>query len=102
MSQEDILNLLKQGHQIGSHTMSHLLRNTASLDEVNREVVESQKMLQSWFGCNVSSFCSVIQTTISVNAMAKSAIEQQYKFHFTASGLNGMGKKSAVDFPKKH
>ena len=99
MSQEDVLNLLKHGHQIGSHTMSHLLRNTATAEEVNREVVESQKLLKAWFGCDVNSFCSVIQTTISVNAMAKSAIEQQYKFHFTTfPGLNGAEKNPRMIF----
>ncbi|MBX7051483.1 MAG: polysaccharide deacetylase family protein [Flavobacteriales bacterium] len=99
MNKEEVASLMHHGHMIGSHTMSHLLRASSSNADVVREVSESQKLLSSWFQMNVPAFCSVIQTTLSINARAKSEIQNQYTFHFTTyPGLNGTEKNPQLIF----
>ena len=99
MSANDIQLLLDDGHAIGSHTMTHLLRSTSTDEEVKREVSESKKALQKLVGVEVQSFCSPINTSISVNSIAKKSIAEEYQYHFTTfPGLNGKKKNRQIIF----
>lgn len=99
MNKDDLHFLLKSGHMIGSHTMSHLLRVTSNQDMVLREVAESQEVLQEWLGLKINSFCSVIQTGFSVNGLAMELIHELYSYHFTTfPGMNGLSKNGKLIF----
>lgn len=89
MNSHDIRGLLAAGHKIGSHTMTHLLRSTSTEEEIYWEVLGSKEWLQNTFSIEVDAFCSPINTSLSVNALAKKLIKENYLFHFTTyPGLN--------------
>ncbi len=96
MNISDLSKLSERGHFIESHTMSHLLRNTHTDQEIEKEIVGSRLWLNNRLAKNATMFCSPIQTNFSVNSRAKKRIEQEYKYHFTTfPGLNG-------DVPNPH
>jgi peptidoglycan/xylan/chitin deacetylase (PgdA/CDA1 family) len=75
--------LMSQGHRIGSHSMSHLLRASSDADMIEREVASSKKWLKEKLNTDVDSFCSPINTNFSISQSSKRSIEKNYTFHFT-------------------
>lgn len=89
MNCDEIKGLISAGHKVGSHTMTHLLRSGMKHPELIREIVESKQWLSNQLGTEIDSFCSPINTGISVNSEAKELIAANYRFHFTTyPGLN--------------
>ena len=78
------LKVLKErGHCVESHTMSHRLRATDSQEDVERELMLSKITIEKKLGTKPTMFCSPVQTNLSVSAMAKRRIKEEYNFHFT-------------------
>jgi peptidoglycan/xylan/chitin deacetylase (PgdA/CDA1 family) len=99
MNEMDLRGLLKRGHFVESHTMSHLLRNTSDINMVEREVKQSGAWILQRLSWKSAMFCSPIQTNFSVNEEAKRLIEQEYEFHFTTfPGLHSNGKNTQLVF----
>jgi len=57
MSWKHLKELLDDGHEIGSHTMSHALLPQLDNDELYFELTESRKILQQKLGIEIESFC---------------------------------------------
>ncbi len=62
MNSEDIQKLIRAGHHVGSHTMSHQLRSNSEEEMIAREVVESAVRLHQISGQNIKSFFYPIDT----------------------------------------
>jgi peptidoglycan/xylan/chitin deacetylase (PgdA/CDA1 family) len=99
MDESDLKLLLSRGHSVESHTMSHLLRATNALNDIEREVVQSKQWISQTLSTQCTMFCSPIQTNFSVNAQAKRLINEEYKFHFTTfPGLHADGRDAQLIF----
>lgn len=83
LSVYELLELIKQGHVVGSHTMSHLMRSTCSAEQGEQEVVGSKRKLEGLLGVAIEGFCSPINTNFSVNSRSKALINEHYAYHFT-------------------
>jgi len=57
MSWAELRQLVADGHEVGSHSMSHALLPLCSHDELAREVGESRRFLEARLGSTVASFC---------------------------------------------
>ena len=57
MSWEQLRELLGEGMEIGSHTMSHPRLNRVSSDQARREIFDSKRELEGRLGVEISSFC---------------------------------------------
>lgn len=83
LSWEQIQEIIRKGHQIGSHTSSHTLTSESSDEELTYEIIESKKVLEEKLNCKIRSFCSINNTFASVNKNAARLIRLHYDFHFT-------------------
>lgn len=57
MSWQQIRELGAQGHEIGSHSLTHPLLPDLDAAQIEREVVQSRSQLARAAGCDVASFC---------------------------------------------
>jgi peptidoglycan/xylan/chitin deacetylase (PgdA/CDA1 family) len=57
MSWQQIRELGAQGHEIGSHSLTHPLLTDLDAEQLEREVVRSRSQLADAAGCEVASFC---------------------------------------------
>jgi peptidoglycan/xylan/chitin deacetylase (PgdA/CDA1 family) len=57
MSWQQIRELGAQGHEIGSHSLTHPLLTDLDAEQLQREVVQSRSQLAAAVGCEVASFC---------------------------------------------
>jgi hypothetical protein len=57
MSWQQIRELGAQGHEIGSHSLTHPLLTDLDAAQLEREVVRSRSQLAEATGCEVASFC---------------------------------------------
>ncbi|MFM7729300.1 MAG: polysaccharide deacetylase family protein [Flavobacteriales bacterium] len=90
MNISDLKNLLERGHFVESHTLSHLLRNSSTIQEIENEIAGSKRWLSERLNNKATMFCSPIQSNYSVNSTSKKRIQQEYVYHFTTfPGLNG-------------
>ncbi|MBN2040495.1 MAG: polysaccharide deacetylase family protein [Spirochaetes bacterium] len=56
MNREQINELIKEGWEIGSHTITHPKLNQISMEEATNEIIASKKTLEDMFGVKVISF----------------------------------------------
>jgi peptidoglycan/xylan/chitin deacetylase (PgdA/CDA1 family) len=57
MTFEELAELATDGHEIGSHSMTHCLMPECDDGALSYEVVESRRILQNRLGKTVASFC---------------------------------------------
>jgi peptidoglycan/xylan/chitin deacetylase (PgdA/CDA1 family) len=57
MTFSDLAKLASEGHEIGSHSMSHCLMPECDDDKLRYELTESKRILESQIGHAVESFC---------------------------------------------
>ena len=56
LSPSEIIEIASLGHEVGSHTVTHINMTHASEDIMLEELVESKKFLSELLGCEVNSF----------------------------------------------
>jgi peptidoglycan/xylan/chitin deacetylase (PgdA/CDA1 family) len=84
MSWEDLRFLKKEGHYIGSHTLSHTLDRYSTNDGKSfKEISESKALIEERLLQKVDAYCSINNTLQSTGKYEKELIEQNYRFHFT-------------------
>jgi peptidoglycan/xylan/chitin deacetylase (PgdA/CDA1 family) len=99
MGYDELKILIKDGHLIGCHTMSHCLSAKMNTEEIAKEIVASKDVLEFNLGSGISTFCSPNHTSFSVNSEAKKLIASNYAFHFTTfPGMHSHMKNSQVIF----
>ncbi len=57
LTRAQVLELVRAGHEIGSHTIDHPILTSATDAELEREVVGSKAALEAWLGAAVTGFC---------------------------------------------
>lgn len=57
MRWDEVIELHRRGHEIGSHSVSHALLTQLDDDALRRELLQSRETLESQLGAQVSSFC---------------------------------------------
>jgi peptidoglycan/xylan/chitin deacetylase (PgdA/CDA1 family) len=57
MSVDQLQDIVKDGHEIGSHTVTHLPLIGLTQDERDKEIGESRRVLEDVLSIEVSSFC---------------------------------------------
>ncbi len=83
MSWDDLKQLLKMGHIIGSHTTTHRLHSSMTKEEVVKEVVESKMILEAKLDISINHFATPNNTLSSINRAAATLIQETYKYHHT-------------------
>lgn len=81
MTPQQIADLVRRGHSVGSHTYSHV--NLATLDEnqLHHEVVDSAAKITSWTGQPVDAFAWTLSWD-SISPAAWRLIQQHHRFCF--------------------
>lgn len=57
MSRDQALGLIRSGHEIGSHTLTHPILTRTSDAELEDEVTRSKSALEAWLGHSIDGFC---------------------------------------------
>lgn len=57
MNKAQLLDWAANGHEVGAHTLDHVLLSAVAEDEANRQIVESKRVLEQITGTEVSNFC---------------------------------------------
>ena len=88
MSWDDLGELIKDGHTIGAHTMSHVnLAKITELKELQSEIVESADILQQKLGIPIEHFAFPFGNIDCFSAQALNLAKR--RFNFIHSGLRG-------------
>ncbi len=56
LNKSDIKEIIQEGHEIGSHTISHLYLDNMSTEEIYQEIVASKINMEEDFNISISSF----------------------------------------------
>lgn len=57
LSREQVRDLHRRGHEVGSHTLGHPLLPLLEAGQLEREVAGSRAVLESWLAAPVAGFC---------------------------------------------
>jgi len=57
MTKDQVGRLAEQGHEVGSHTLSHPILTSMDADGCRSEIVGAKKLLQEWTRREVAGFC---------------------------------------------
>tara|TARA_B110000444_G_C18852044_1_gene606618 strand:- start:16059 stop:16892 length:834 start_codon:yes stop_codon:yes gene_type:complete len=88
MSWENIIDLVNDGHSIGSHTKNHLkLSKIKNIKILEEEILHSAKEIEQKTGFKVKHFAYPFGDIDSINRKVINMIKTRYKFLF--SGLRG-------------
>lgn len=84
MSWEDLRDLLRRGHAVGSHTTSHTsLGKGIGPDVLRREVVDSKRILEERLGQTIRSFCWPFGRMADYSRAGYELVRANYQFAFT-------------------
>lgn len=87
MSWADIIQIRKDGHKIGSHTLTHkLIANKSDLENSKEEIATSKFMISTNTEISpdeIDSFCSINNSLESIGEKELKLIKENYKYHFT-------------------
>ena len=88
MSREQIVDLDRRGHGIGSHTLTHVPLTKVDQTEMTREIRGSSEMLASWLG-HECAFFSWTYSWREITAEGLAIASQCHRYCFSpCSGLN--------------
>jgi peptidoglycan/xylan/chitin deacetylase (PgdA/CDA1 family) len=57
MTPDQVRQLAENGHEIGSHTLSHPILPTMTADQRRKEIVGARQLLREWTNREVPGFC---------------------------------------------
>src|SRR3989338_7220744 len=88
MSWDDLRWLIRSGHTIGSHTMTHAcLSKIISPEELFYEVAQSKKILEAQLQQSIEHFAYPLGDVDSINSVALSLALKHYRYVY--SGVRG-------------
>jgi len=83
MTHENLLELIDNNFQIGCHSLNHVrLNDNLSINELQKEVVESKIILEKNLKTKIDYFCWVIGDKESYSSKAYNLIKKNYKLSF--------------------
>ncbi len=81
---EDLDKIVRSGHKIGSHTLTHtIIANESTIENSKNEIIKSKLVISEKLGINIDSFCSTNNTIESVEKKELDLIMNNYNYHFT-------------------
>lgn len=93
---ELIQKFIDDGHEIGSHSITHPYLTTLSKEEVNYELKESKSFLENYLNINIEYFATPYG---DYNGSVKENIMQHYNVHRTAIDF-GFNSKDNFDLSR--
>lgn len=83
MTHENLLELIDKNFKIGCHSLNHVrLNNNLSLNELQKEIVESKTILEKNLKTKINYFCWVIGDRKSYSSEAYNLIKENYELSF--------------------
>ena len=93
MSWENLKELSKNGHTIGSHTKNHLLlSSTNKISILEDEIINSGNMIEDKLNTKIKHFAYPFGDIDSINKIALSIARKRYKY--IHSGIRGLNDRS--------
>ena len=94
MTWTDLKFIISKGHQIGSHSKTHTLKNEFSAAESKIEIEKSKEIITSKLELgNVQNFCAPNDSLFSTGKVQMQLIKRNHKyFHSTYPGSNFIDK----------
>jgi peptidoglycan/xylan/chitin deacetylase (PgdA/CDA1 family) len=90
LSWDDLFEISKE-HVLGCHTYSHtMIKDFLDEYDLEKEIIESKKIIESRVGVRIDSFCSINNTLLTVGKKEKQLVEKNYSYHFTTFGGNNI------------
>ena len=88
MTWENVIDLDKRGHFIGSHGSNHIrLSKELNYDQLNNEISKSKEIIENKLYKKINSFCWIVGDKKSYSKRAAEMINQKnYKLSFTTCG----------------
>ncbi|SHG11451.1 Glycosyltransferase involved in cell wall bisynthesis [Microbulbifer donghaiensis] len=87
MNEPQLRRVRDTGHEVGSHTINHVMLPQCAVDERRRELEESRSVLEGWLNQSVDSFC--YPNGDCDDASARAVAEAGYaRAVTTATGVN--------------
>lgn len=88
MSWEDARELVRLGHKVGSHTLTHSRLSSLNGEDQRREIVDSADRLEKMLGVPIEWFAFPFGDLPSIDANSVRVAQQRYRF--CCSGLRGL------------
>jgi len=83
MTHENLLELIDKNFEIGCHSLNHVrLNNNLSLNELQKEIIESKIILERNLKTKINYFCWVIGDKESYSSRAYNLIKKNYELSF--------------------
>ena len=83
MTHENLLELIDKNFEIGCHSLNHVrLNNNLSLNELQKEIIESKIILERNLKTKINYFCWVIGDKKSYSSRAYNLIKKNYELSF--------------------
>ena len=83
MTHENLLELIDKNFEIGCHSLNHVrLNNNLSLNEFQKEIIESKIILERNLKTKINYFCWVIGDKKSYSPRAYNLIKKNYELSF--------------------
>jgi peptidoglycan/xylan/chitin deacetylase (PgdA/CDA1 family) len=92
MTIDNLKDLVKDGHCIGSHTFSHARLSNLSKSQINKEINKGAKILEGLMGMPIKHFAYPFGDIESINAEASIVASQRFKYVYT--GIRGDNGKT--------
>lgn len=85
MNWNDIIQLHKNGHLIGSHTLDHFLINSPDLKELEHQIIDSKKIIENKIGSFCDYFAFPFGKLDHANSLSINLALNHYKYVFSQS-----------------
>jgi hypothetical protein len=106
MSWRDLGELVATGHEVGSHSVTHMMKLPASdCSSRNYEIVESRRMIAECLNLyteSIRSFCAPVDTSLSVGIEELKLIRNNYKFFFSTFPGSNLKPKNPYFIKRVH
>ena len=97
MNWSEINKLKQNGHGIGSHTKTHTLVNSDGDEKIYSEIVESKQIIEKEIRIeSVNSFCSINESSSSMNKKAMDMVKNNYTYFFSTYPASNMMDKNKL------
>ena len=106
MSWHELEGLVAAGHEVGSHSSSHIMR-AAGIDCRSRqyEIVESQRMIADGLSLSLDQircFCGPVDSLLSVGRAEMTLIRDNYRFFFSTFPGSNLKPKNPYFIKRVH
>jgi len=103
MQPEDLQTLVKLGHEVGSHGISHISISALSIQQALRELNLSRQRIAEWTGISTKSFAYPYGHTINILGDTTQWIRQAgYSYGFTLQRGSVTAKSDLLKLPREH